>query len=178
MSLKRSKSLKRGPALKRRLKHRLKAGAALKRNAGLSPRREGYAKDNLARNSSLARVGVKMRKKLSGADGYQAFTRAVQRARPNCEIRWEDCTGRSQGVHHVIKRSHGGALLPGPDADRQGQEFVSACNRCNQDIERFPGRARAEGLTKTNPLRLGTSGGIAWRPETGYGKPRPFVDPV
>lgn len=146
IALRRRKTLKRGSQLKR---------APIKRKAGLSPRREGFAKDNLVRNSSLARVGVKMRKALSGVDGYLAFSRAVRRSRPNCEIRWEVCTGRSQGVHHVIKRSHGGALLPGDVAERQGQEFVSACNRCNREIENQPRRAKAEGFTKSNPLRLG-----------------------
>ncbi len=109
---------------------------------------EGLSKDNLIRNSTLPRVGKKMREKLSGAGGYVAFSRAVRRNRPDCEIRWEVCTGRSQGVHHVIKRSHGGALTPGDLADRQGQEFVSACNRCNREIENQPAPSNRRGLVE------------------------------
>lgn len=125
----------------------------IKRTSGLTPRRENMAKDNLRRNSSLNRVGVKMRKKLAGVSGYSAFSKAVRAARPICEIQWEDCTGKTQSVHHVIKLSQGGARTPGPLAERQGQVFMSTCNNCNQAVEKFPKRAKAEGFSKSNPFR-------------------------
>ena len=73
------------------------------------------------------------------------LVRRLLAERPACEIAWDaNCRGRSESVHEVIKRSHGGAIVPGPKAEAQGQRFVAACLPCNGAVEHgFTQRRRA-----------------------------------
>jgi len=48
-------------------------------------------------------------------------------------------------VHEVIKRSHGGATVPGEKADAQGQRFMAMCAFHNEWIEDNPAEARKRG---------------------------------
>ena len=74
------------------------------------------------------------------------LVRRLLAERPRCEIRWDErCRGRSESVHEVIKRSHGGAIVPGPKAEAQGQRFVAACIPCNGAVEDHPAEARRRG---------------------------------
>ena len=74
------------------------------------------------------------------------LVRRLLAERPACEIAWDaNCRGRSESVHEVIKRSHGGAIVPGPKAEAQGQRFVAACLPCNGAVEDHPAEARSRG---------------------------------
>lgn len=103
----------------------MKPAAGLSRTSRLRPR-----------SRKMARVYVERRR----------FVGEFLAERPRCEIRWDaNCRGRSESVHEVVKRSHGGEILPGPKADAQGQRFVAACLPCNGAIEDHPAEARARG---------------------------------
>ena len=76
----------------------------------------------------------------------RAFVAATLADRPRCEIRWDErCRGHSESVHEVVKRSHGGAIVPGPRAEAQGQRFVASCLPCNGAVEDAPAEARRRG---------------------------------
>jgi len=61
-----------------------------------------------------------------------AFTKKMRWERPTCEIRLEGiCIGSPIFPHEAIRRSAGGAIVPGEKADAQGQVFWAACNPCN-----------------------------------------------
>ena len=76
----------------------------------------------------------------------RAFVATLLASRPACEIAWDSrCRGRSESVHEVVKRSHGGAIVPGAKADAQGQRFVAACLPCNGAVEDAPAEARKRG---------------------------------
>jgi hypothetical protein len=62
------------------------------------------------------------------------FVAATLAARPRCEVWSEVCTGISVDVHESILRSRGGAVVPGPRADAQGQRFYSVCRYCHDHI--------------------------------------------
>ena len=53
---------------------------------------------------------------------------------PVCEISWDNCTVRSIDVHEALPRSAGGAIVPGEQADRLGQRFVSVCRMCHSQL--------------------------------------------
>lgn len=77
----------------------------------------------------------------------RAFVREFLTENPRCQIAWDGrCRGRAEGVHEVVKRSHGGAIIPGPKADAQGQRFMAACHPCNQAVEDVPAEARRRGF--------------------------------
>ncbi len=83
----------------------------------------------------------------AGPNGRRAFVARMLEEFPNCQIGAAECTGRAQSVHEVIKRSAGGAILPGPKAEEQGQRFLTACFICNGYVERFPKWARENGFS-------------------------------
>ena len=125
---------------------------ALKRGRAPLPRHVG-----LRNTTPIPQVSRKRRKALNGEGGYIAFSKALRAAYPRCQIEWPlYCTGASEGVHHVIKRSAGGALKPGDLADEQGQVFLASCNPCNRAVEDNPIDARLRGLVKDNPITPGT----------------------
>jgi len=95
---------------------------------------------------STTRLRARSRKTTALYVGRRAFVAETLRERPRCEIVWDaNCRGRSESVHEVVKRSHGGALVPGPKADAQGQRFVAACLPCNGAVEDAPAEARRRG---------------------------------
>lgn len=97
----------------------------------------------LARKSRLRPVS---RKRARVQRERRAFVSEVLAEGPLCEIRWDaNCRGRADGVHEVVKRSHGGALVPGAKAEAQGQRFVAACHYCNGAVEDHPAEARERG---------------------------------
>ena len=55
------------------------------------------------------------------------------------------CFGRMT-VHERIKRSHGGAIVPGAKAEAQGQSFHALCVGHNDWVEDHPAEARRRGL--------------------------------
>ena len=89
-----------------------------------------------------------------GPDGRRAFVRARLTAQPFCEAGLpRRCQGRSVDVHEAIPRSAGGAIVPGPKADEQGQEFFALCRNCDDHITVNPLWAKESGYRKPNPLR-------------------------
>lgn len=48
-------------------------------------------------------------------------------------------------VHEVVKRSHGGAIVPGAKADAQGQRFMALCVAHNGYVEDHPAEAKERG---------------------------------
>ena len=84
----------------------------------------------------------------------RAFVADMLRRSPGCQIGSPICTGRATQVHEAIKRSQGGAIVPGPLATEQGQEFFTSCWACNcLWVEQNDHEARRLGFTKSNPLR-------------------------
>jgi hypothetical protein len=75
------------------------------------------------------------------------FTEKVKRERPHCEIKSPLCTRYTTEVHEGLKRSAGGATVPGEKADRQGQQFWASCRLCNGYVEDHPAWAREKGFT-------------------------------
>lgn len=74
---------------------------------------------------------------------------ALLTEKPNCEVKWNaQCQQRSVDVHEVINRSQGGAIVPGPKADAQGQRFVATCRPCHTEITDHPAEARRRGWTR------------------------------
>jgi hypothetical protein len=114
--LKRSTGLRRGKPLKRT--------AGLKRTGRINPRSKKRAAEMPERN---------------------AFTVALTTEHPGCQIAQAGCTGRSVEVHEALKRSHGGAIVPGEQADRQGQVFFATCRNCNEWVEAHPREALEKG---------------------------------
>ena len=53
--------------------------------------------------------------------------------RPWCEARFDGCTGRSESVNELIRRSHNGARYPG-EPNRRENVYHSLCNRCHDAI--------------------------------------------
>ena len=97
----------------------------------------------LSRSTALR---PRSRKTARASVGRRAFVATTLADRPRCEIRWDDrCRGRSESVHEVVKRSHGGAIVPGPRAEAQGQRFVASCLPCNGAVEDAPAEARRRG---------------------------------
>ena len=106
----------------------------------------------LKRGAPLRPVGKKMNWRTRKE--YIAFSQELRASVGRCQIGWDSvCTGQPDGIHHVIKRSAGGALFPSEAADKQGQVFMVACNPCNTAVEDHPKEARERGLSKPNPLR-------------------------
>jgi hypothetical protein len=68
---------------------------------------------------------------------------------PSCVIKWDSqCFGRSQSVHEYIPRSKQGVIIPGEEAEAQGQIFYAACNYCNQMVSQETAEARRRGWLK------------------------------
>lgn len=67
----------------------------------------------------------------AGPGGRRRFVADTLAARPSCEVRSEVCTGAAVDVHESILRSRGGAIVPGPLADAQGQRFFAICRSCH-----------------------------------------------
>lgn len=58
-----------------------------------------------------------------------------------CQINSPECTGKSQGTHHLVKRSPKNLLDPA--------NILLACNPCNSYIESHVTWAKEKGFTKT-----------------------------
>jgi len=65
---------------------------------------------------------------------------------PRCQIGSPVCSGGSTTVHEALKRSHGGAIVPGDKATRQGQNFFPCCRACNGYVEDHPSWAAEKGF--------------------------------
>lgn len=94
---------------------------------------------------SPLRTVSKKRRKLNVK--RREFTSAMLLVRPNCELRSPVCTGRSQAIDEALKRSAGGAIIPGQLAEAQGQRFYAACHPCNTYKEDHPRWAMEQGFT-------------------------------
>ena len=87
----------------------------LKRGTGLA-----------ARTTGIPRQSAK-RKRLSGERA--AFVKRFLGTHPTCQVCWRK---QSVDVHESLRRSAGGAIVPGPKADAQGQTFIAVCRGCHE----------------------------------------------
>lgn len=86
----------------------------LKRGAGLAARRTGIPRQSAKR------------KRLAG--DRRAFVQEFLGDHRLCQV----CRRRgSRDVHESLRRSAGGAIVPGPKADAQGQTFWAVCRGCH-----------------------------------------------
>ena len=87
----------------------------LKRGAGLAARRTGIPRQSAKRK----RLSVERR----------AFVQEFLGEHRLCQV----CRRRgSRDVHESLRRSAGGAIVPGPKADAQGQTFIAVCRGCHE----------------------------------------------
>jgi len=84
---------------------------------------------------------------------YRKFAQSKRKGVGRCELGSPVCRYTPDGIHHVIKLSQDGALMPGAKAVAQGQIFMVSCNPCNGWVEDHPKEARERGWVKTNPRR-------------------------
>ncbi len=61
---------------------------------------------------------------------YVAIVKEMLKKNPLCEIKSVVCTGRADGLHHLVKRS--------PKNFTQRSNLLRACNMCNSFIENNP----------------------------------------
>lgn len=134
--MKRRKALKRSTPLKARAG--LRWGQGVTANKPEQRRQQRLGKTSKGREKQLAI--------------YRKFRREYLATHPECELQSMVCTNRSQEIHHVIKLGHGGALYPGPKADRQGQVFMASCRLCNRYVEDNPAEAWERGWVKSNDI--------------------------
>lgn len=97
------------------------------------------------KRSPLKRVS-KARAKITPA--RTAFTKQMREERPYCEIKLEGCIGQPIFPHEAIRRSAGGAIVPGEKADAQGQVFWAACNFCNGELANTMGELTELAISK------------------------------
>ena len=100
-----------------------------------------------------SRVAIKRRSKktaaaYAGKDGRRAFVKGYLKAWPVCQVNWEGCTAWTQDVHEWWSRGTGGAIVPGPKADIQGQQFIPVCRHCHDQLQLQPDRAKEEGWVR------------------------------
>lgn len=76
------------------------------------------------------------------------FVKAFIKANPWCKVKWEGCTIWTQDVHEWWSRGTGGAILPGPKADIQGQRFIPVCRHCHGELDLQPERAKEKGWVR------------------------------
>lgn len=95
----------------------------------------------------LKKVAIRRRSKKTEAlyVTRRAFVKAFIEANPFCAVMWEDCTILTQDVHEWWSRGAGGAIVPGPKADIQGQRFIPICRRCHGELDLQPDRAKEQG---------------------------------
>lgn len=64
---------------------------------------------------------------------------------PMCEARLAGCTGRSEDVHEVVRRSHGAAIFPGQKGKRE-TGYLAVCRADHIWITEHPALAKEFGL--------------------------------
>ena len=96
----------------------------------------------------INRQSAKRKKAYAGKDGRIAFRAMFIEANPHCMVAWEGCTAWTQDVHEWWSRGTGGAIVPGPKAERQGQRFIPICRRCHGELDLQPDRAKEQGWVR------------------------------
>ena len=76
---------------------------------------------------------------------YKEKSAAFRKANPKCQIQSPECTGKTEGVHHMKGKTSHELLI-------DETYWMAACNRCNQYVESHDEWARANGfkLSKYN----------------------------
>lgn len=75
----------------------------------------------------------------------RAFVAEFLALHPFCEARLPDCTRRSDDVHEIVRRSHGGAIFPGQKGKRE-TEYLAVCRADHNWISEHPTLAKEHGL--------------------------------
>lgn len=91
------------------------------------------------------RLGKTSKKREKALREYSAWRRVFLSENTECQLGAPGCTKIANEVHHVLKLSHGGAMVPGAKADRQGQRFMASCRYCNRYVEDYPAEALKRG---------------------------------
>jgi len=84
----------------------------------------------------MAQRSKKRISEYAGKDGRAAYVAQVLELYPRCQIASVMCAGESVDVHESILRSRGGAIVPGPKAEAQGQRFFAICRDCHNWVHR------------------------------------------
>lgn len=101
----------------------------------------------MLRKSPLRRSSVPIPRQSAKRRAAMPARRAFNKTLPrDCQIRSENCWGRASSWHEKVKRSHGGAIVPGPTADAQGQVFFASCSPCQTWVEDHPNLAKERGF--------------------------------
>jgi hypothetical protein len=94
---------------------------------------------------SLKRLRPRSAKQAKAYVARRAFVAEFLASHPWCQARFKGCWGRSTTVNELIRRSHLGAIVPGDEAEAQGQAFHALCQPCHDRITFDPAWARANG---------------------------------
>ena len=74
-------------------------------------------------------------KRKAAAPERRAFVAEFLAEHPMCQITFPDvwrCPNPSVDVHESLRRSAGGAIVPGEKATAQGQTFWAVCRECHE----------------------------------------------
>ena len=118
----------------------------LKRRVGLKARRGLSGSANERPAGPRRTLRPRSPRATAEADERRSFVAEFLPGKP-CELAalFGGCFGRMT-VHERIKRSHGGAIVPGAKAEAQGQSFHALCAGHNDWVEDHPAEARRRGL--------------------------------
>ena len=99
----------------------------------------------LKRNKRVRQIS---RKTAAAKNERRAFVAEFLARHPTCAVcpalraTWRS----SVDVHETLRRSAGGAIVPGPKADAQGQEFLAVCRDCHDRLTNPVGEFREQAI--------------------------------
>ena len=99
------------------------------------------------RQTPLRARSAKRTAAYAGDDGRAAFVARFLAGAPWCA----NCLDRAVDVHESIIRSRGGAIMPGPLAFKQGQQFFPICRWCHDWIHSHRETAEVLGFLDPRP---------------------------
>ena len=105
-------------------------------------------KPSTARLRRTTRLRYRSKRREAASGERRAFVRAFLAEHPTCQVcpylrpTWR----ASVDVHESLRRSAGGAIVPGPKATEQGQTFWALCRDCHDRLTNPIGRFREYAL--------------------------------
>jgi hypothetical protein len=76
---------------------------------------------------------------------YRKLVKVMLKENDQCEVKLPGCTGKAQGLHHIVKRNKKNMC------DRNN--LLRACNSCNSYIENHPLEALEMGVSKSKHIQ-------------------------
>ena len=99
-----------------------------------------------AARKPIKRVNLKLKavseKRKVWNEEYKVKAAAFRAAHPKCQIQSPECTGKTEGVHHVKGKTSYALLL-------NEAHWMAACNRCNVYVEIHDAWAREKGYKQS-----------------------------